>query len=430
MKPRNKFEVHVTELSSKLPAITQEQKNYAYSKCFTYQGVQSRKTISCLECGHEDKTKVNILKDETIKHICGGCGKTIAVKKHTHPIYIKANYIASFKTVENFQVVRIFFVEKYMKRKTAATFYCNEVVQHWFNSNNKHAILAKRVSQSYYMDNWVTHDDISIKDYHERYFLSLNIFFPGKKILPDIKRNGFKNNFYGIHPVKFFKHLLNNSYTETLLKSNQIELLKESITTYKDFNKYWSSIKICIRNNYIVKDAKNWIDYIDLLAYFNKDLSNKKYVCPIDLDKEHDKYVLKKRIALRKIETEEKKKTIAADQKVYRKEKKQFFNLIFAEDNVTIKPLKTIKSFIDEGDYFNHCLYTNEYYKRKDSLIMSALVNGERMETIEICLETFNILQARGKGNKSTPHHKKIIEIINKNIYQIQNIINPKKISA
>ena len=94
----------------------------------------------------------------------------------------------------------------------------------------------------------------------------------------------------------------------------------------------------------------------------------------------------------------------------------------FQEDNIQIKVIDSIQGFFEEGDIHNHCVFTNEYYKEENSLILSSLVNDVPTETIEVDLDTLKIKQSRGRGNKPTPHHKKIVEIVEKNIFQIQEI--------
>lgn len=53
MKPRNKREREVVELSSKMLPITETQKQYAYKHCFVPTGVVLKKggAVHCLECG-------------------------------------------------------------------------------------------------------------------------------------------------------------------------------------------------------------------------------------------------------------------------------------------------------------------------------------------------------------------------------------------
>ena len=99
---------------------------------------------------------------------------------------------------------------------------------------------------------------------------------------------------------------------------------------------------------------------------------------------------------------------------------KKFFDLEFASGELNIQPLKSIDEFKEEGDELKHCVFTNEYYLKVNSLILSARVSGVRTETIEINLKTFKIMQSRGLNNKSTQYHNQIVELVKNNISKIK----------
>lgn len=74
-----------------------------------------------------------------------------------------------------------------------------------------------------------------------------------------------------------------------------------------------------------------------------------------------------------------------------------------------------------EGDKMHHCVFTNEYYKRDNSLLMSARdASGNRIETIELDLKTLKVLQSRGVNNSKTDKHDEILSIIESNINKIK----------
>ncbi len=56
--------------------------------------------------------------------------------------------------------------------------------------------------------------------------------------------------------------------------------------------------------------------------------------------------------------------------------KKTFFGLTFSDKNITIAVLENVQDFMKERDTVSHCLFTNEYYTKKDSLILSARIEG------------------------------------------------------
>ena len=112
---------------------------------------------------------------------------------------------------------------------------------------------------------------------------------------------------------------------------------------------------------------------------------------------------------------EENKKQIGKNQKHYLKAKQHFFGLIFSEKNISISVIESVKEFLIEGCYHNHCVFTNEYYKKQNSLILSAKIDGIPTETIQLSLENFEILQSRGRGNKASKHNKQILSVMKRN---------------
>ncbi|MBP9983288.1 MAG: PcfJ domain-containing protein [Prevotella sp.] len=73
----------------------------------------------------------------------------------------------------------------------------------------------------------------------------------------------------------------------------------------------------------------------------------------------------------------------------------------------------------------HHCVFTNDYYLRPDSLVFSATIDGKRIETIEVSLETLKVVQSRGVCNSNTEYHDQIVKLVNKN----KNLIR-KRIAA
>ena len=422
MKPKTALEYKIVALSNNLPVITQKQNNTAFSKCFNKYAVQSRKSIFCLECGNSWKVNDSkVLKRVT----CDKCLKKLIVADKYRNGLTETDYYQIITTIDNFQIIRMICITKNMRKNTESTFWAHEVMQIFIDEKGKTRSMSKNVmGLSQYFDQWIISSALSLKanDNNSRFYLRPSFIIPNKKILPVIKRNGFKGIFHGIAPQVLFRAVLTDSIAETLLKSSQHDMLHYHIrnTSIKNNGIYWNSIKICIRNNYIINDAKLWIDYIDLLLYYGRDTRNPKYICPIDLAKAHDKLVAKKQEEIIKNTLEEKIKQIVKNQRKYFKAKKQFFGLVFSEKNISINVIETIKDFLEEGCIHKHCVFTNEYYKKDNSLILSAKVNGIHTETIQISLENLEVLQSRGIGNKATKYNKQIISLVSKNLHHIK----------
>ncbi|MBR5476674.1 MAG: PcfJ domain-containing protein [Bacteroidaceae bacterium] len=75
------------------------------------------------------------------------------------------------------------------------------------------------------------------------------------------------------------------------------------------------------------------------------------------------------------------------------------------------------------GKAMHHCVFANEYHKKKDSLILSARDRqGNRIETVEVNTKTFQVVQSRGIRNQNTAHHNEIINLVNQNMHLIQAV--------
>lgn len=62
----------------------------------------------------------------------------------------------------------------------------------------------------------------------------------------------------------------------------------------------------------------------------------------------------------------------------------------------------------------HHCVFSSGYYLKPDSLILSAMIEDKRIETIEFSLKNGSIVQSRGVCNQTTEYHQQIIDLVNK----------------
>lgn len=423
MKPKSKLENAIVTASNSLPAITDSQHALAFTKCFSSQAVLSRNTIFCLECGHSWK---NELIHQKAKVVCPKCFKKLEFTERYANGLKETDYYQIVTVIQGFQIVRMFCVVKTMKKLQKPSYFAHEVMQMYITPDGNMRYMSKNVmGMSMYIDQWVISSELALKPNYDTPRLRLTPSFvqPKFKVLPIIRRNGFCGKFYGIAPQILFREILTDSIAETLIKSNQMDLLYYHLrnTPIKKDGKIWGALKICNRNNYVVKDAKLWVDYLDLLEYYWKDLKSVKYVCPIDLRKAHDKLMSRKQKEIMKKTFEENKKQIGKNQKHFFRAKQHFFGLIISEKNISISVIETVKEFLEEGCYHNHCVFTNEYYKKQNSLILSAKVDGIPTETIQLSLENFEVLQSRGRGNKASKYNKQILSLINRNLHQVRN---------
>ncbi|MCZ2480031.1 PcfJ domain-containing protein [Aquirufa nivalisilvae] len=424
MKPKTKNQIRIASLSEKLKPVTEVKLKYGFDKCLENHFYRSRKTVFCLECGHSWKDEYLLITALTGCE-CPECGKKL--KQSLRINYANSNYYGILTLKDGFQVARIFWIHKWYKKGKPCFYYSSEVMQHWIDQEGKIVTMAKSVQgMSIYYDQWILHSDLEIRPKQfagcPRYNIVPNKIHPDRKVLPIFKRNGFNGYFYDFAPHVLFKFIVTNPIAETLLKSKQISMLKYYKHSYS-FEEYWPSVKICIRNGYIIKDASMWCDYIDLLLCFKKDIRNSKYVCPSNLKEQHDKLMNKNRKVQKQKRLEEQRQEIDQAQEVYQEQKRQFFGMYFQEGAINVKVLESVQEFMEEGDELKHCLFSNGYYMKEESLILSARINEKPIETIEFSLKDLKIVQARGYDNKATEHHQAIINLVESNIHVISKML-------
>lgn len=420
------IEAHLQEMAEADPQFATKLQNEKKSiENFINYVAKSRKTLFCLECSHSWKeTDAGILLLKMDKNcICPSCQRTLKYAEDMKGIFRDSAYYAIVTTQDDMQVVRMFFVAKDMKKGLLPDVWISEVMQHWIDSYGKVTTMSKTVQGlSRYYDQWIFQGNLEVRLHSYKSTLRYSIepykIYPNMKILPIIRRNGYRGHFYGFIPWNLFSLILKSPAAETLLKSKQIAMLQHfEKSIHMQGN--WPSIRICIRNGYIIKDASMWEDYISLLRFFRRDLHNPKYVCPANLRKAHDRLVRKKRDLDRKQKIAEMRKRLDKEQVAYANSKSKFFGLVFTRGNIQIKTIESVEEIMIEGDILNHCVFTNAYHKKADSLIMSARIKNEPVETIELSLKHLQVLQARGINNKHSRYHKQIIGIVNNNIPQI-----------
>ena len=96
---------------------------------------------------------------------------------------------------------------------------------------------------------------------------------------------------------------------------------------------------------------------------------------------------------------------------------------MFTDGKIAVRWLESGKEISMGGKSMHHCVGTNGYYKKADSLILSATIDGKRIETVEVSLSQLKVIQSRGVCNKQTEYHDKIVRLVNDNMPLIQKRI-------
>lgn len=427
MKPKTKLQKQVVELSSKLPAITENQTQWAENKCFTSEGFYRAKKVWCTECGNVFEAKESYLSYSLLGVDCPCCGKHLKVTDSRKRVYSpQCVYFTIITTIHGFQVLRHYIIHKSCRVGQPAEFDINEAVQNWISPKGYEVTMARSTGCGYgCYDRWYYGSAMEVRsDYYvkEKYHIwSRNI--KTISLLPKLKYSGIDQNYHGITPDILFRMLLRYPFVETLIKQGDKDLLSYMEDNITQVGKYWQSIKIARRHGFKINkrtDLRMYFDYLEMSDSIGRDMRSPKYLCPTDLRKAHDEVMKLKQKLDAKISFEKQKQKAIKDEAQYQKLKGKFFGIAFGDDLIQICVLQSVTEFLEEGTEMHHCVFTNKYFIKPDSLILSARIGDKRIETVEVSLKTLDIVQSRGICNKNTEYHDRIIRLVKQNMKLIR----------
>lgn len=433
MKPTTKLEKQIVELKNKLKPLSPSQKNWGFANLFESIASLNKNTLTCFECKHKWNEFPGVIMGIKIDKscICPNCNQSLKVIETAKRTIKEQGYLSILTTINNIQIIRYFFLIKTFHTKSENTTYHHEVMQHWIDQKGKIVYLSKQCSQNWtYCDNWINSTKIEIVKPKSqasiyRHQIQPDVIYPRIKLTPELKRNGFTGNSFKKTPCEFISLVITNPKIETLLKSKRTDFIENiSIGT---INENWPQIKLAIKHNYFPSNYPDWIDQINLLKHFNKDIHSPKYICEKNLHHEHQKLVIKKQKQIQQQKLEDLRKNINQLNEKYTQQKSKYFEINFSDDTIHIKVLNHIYEFYKESETLKHCLFSREYFKKQHSLILSARINNEPIETIELSLENFKIIQSRGLDNKPTQYHNQIINLVESNLNLIKKIHRQKQ---
>ena len=421
MKPRTKIQKEIVGYHKKVSDISRKDIDYIKEKAFPHKAYVTQKKITCLRCNHiwENDMKPNSMILKIIGETCPSCNTKLMPLEGRKRTNSQVTYFTKIDTYKGYQLVRIFYISRDLKAGEENHWHISEVIQHWIRgTDGKHQVMTAPYNGFGYgfTDPSWSFGPMEIKHVQDKFRIQKN-YIPGRKTLAIIKRNGYNGNFQTLNPVIFFKAILRmGTKSETLLKMKQYDLFVESaIYNLESIYIFWKQIKIAVRSEYIIENARDWFDHLRLLREFGKDINSPKYICPRNFKREHQRYIDKQRRIIEKEKIEKLKKTIDKENKFYIERINKFLDIDISVRDLTIRVIPDVKDFFREGHKLRHCIYSNEYYKENDSLIFSARIGIERVETVQFSLSRMQVVQSRGRFNQFSEHHQQIIKLVNDN---------------
>ena len=411
MKPRNKKQQHIVELSGRLRPLTTPQMQWALNSTINHYGYRLKSGMcTCMKCGHE------WLETRNGMCLCPECGTQIEIKDTKDRVIRDKSYFNVITTMEDYQVVRMFLMIVEMRKGMKAKPAYLEIGSYWIDTKGGKTVVGLQRTLGYYIDSFAFGSPLEIRCDNDAFqHIADQWVYPRIKVTDTIKRNGFKGSCHHIHPVTLFQQLLSNPKAETLMKSNDIELLRYLCHNSEEVDKYWNTIKIAKRNGYKVTDAKTWFDYIKMLELMGRDLNSPSLIAPKDLKHAHDEYVEKVNRQRRKEQREKERQQAMEDKAKFEELKSRYFGMAMTDGEIEIHSIDSVDDYYEIGERNHICCGSAKYFLKESTLTLTAYIGNKQIATIEISLDDFHIIQCRAFANGICEYTEQIEGIINAN---------------
>lgn len=424
----------VERLSASLPCMTAEQEREATA--IGGDAWLGRTRGWCDVCANEFDHDMWTSRKKTMT--CPKCGAKLNVKRSPNKRKMEGKYYYQIVTTAGeWQVVRTFLCTRRSTRgdrfgdeilnPADVWFGATEVYQRWYKQGERPLIIGLALrGHHYYADQWKWDSKWEIRKERTSYTIW---GWTSKKadILPELRRRGLRRISEGSSPHQQIEAVMNDYQAEVILKAGAIKLFDKFVGRdgYK-VRSLWPSVRVALRHHYKPRDVGMWIDLLQMMRENGRDMHNPHYICPVKLKEAHD---LEMAVTDRRKEKEREEKArqeakrlaekLSEDGKTnvaYVARMGKLLGVVVRRGDITLQPLQNVREFYEEGSQLSHCVFRNGYYQHKDCLIIGARVKGKRTETIEIDTKEWKVVQCRGKHNQPSPHHRRILNLMNKSM--------------
>ncbi len=441
MRPRTKIQKAVAEIFHELSPIDEKTRAWAWRTLFDHTAHRTGTDAWCSDCGGRIKLAGGELAaalgiDEVE---CPHCGELLKVKFSRKKKTMAKLYFTVLDTHKGYQVVRHFLATRSVSCACSwPTRRIDEVAQIWLDEKGNEAVVGlPKIGFSCYYDAWSLAGGMAIREHGSSYrgdrFTIFGDVAPRPRVLPIYRKHGYTRRCEAMPADRLLRTILTDNRAETLIKQKQYDLLSYFFWQRwgSMYGRYAKAINICTRHGYIVKDASMWCDYIDLLRYFAKDDRNPQYICPKSLKKSHDELLKRKRVieareAAERSRREEEERKLRNEKlaKEYVKRVAKVVAVKLSNSSLQAWVLPTVEAFREEGEAMHHCVFENNYFAHKDTLILTVRDNkGKRLATIELNTKSWQIVQCRGVNNSVPKRDEEIRLFLTKNINKLKEAV-------
>lgn len=448
MKPKTEIERKLVGYANTLPPIDKDILEWGEVNLFKpsayYHRLRGKKQeMWCQCCGHHEPCEK--MDSVLAEWECPHCGKVCKVEtwmKNSSAII--SVYMSVMTVYKGMQVIRTVELFRDNSGKASTQYYVAERYHNWITEKGAEIIT----SRPYHRSSWYMHWEAGpyeIKKHNQRcsgYYYYDDLFavehnyqYPKIELAVYMRKKGIGKVLVK-HLVKgkgsftnALSRWIKEPYYETLYKQDRglfwyfIKCYGRSLANYKE------QVKIARRHHYKFEDITMWLDYVDELKQLGLDTHSPHYLCPSNLVEAHARTTARIERKKQALELVVELPKIEKAEPDYAKHIKPYLALCFKVKDIEVKVLPTVKSVWEEGARMHHCIYRMGYYKRSDTLLLSArhATTGRRIESIEVNLKSYKVMQSRGLQNKITEEHNTILQLMADNMHTIETINKKRK---
>lgn len=345
-------------------------------------------------------------------------------------------YFTIYTNIEEFEVKRLYRGYKFTDKSTDHFFFV-EILREFYDGEKKLYFGKQRTMGSYY-DCFSFGSDIVLRGVCKNFagYVLTDLFdlscashsqSIGKRIACEYR-----------DPKELARIICNNPVAETMYKQkNPIFRFLMWRTYAKETCRAYTLAK---RHGFEFNDITIplWIDMVYAIIKCKKDWHNPVFIAPTDLRATHDRFIDmwcrkrqkeqeqrdRQREEMRvRLEYEANRKQLENDKTIneqYIKRRQKFYDMLLTDGLIECRVLRDCKEFEEEGTTMQHCVFKCKYYEKPYSLILSARIKGERVETIEVDLSNYTIKQCYGFRDHFTMHHQRIVDLVNSQMETIK----------
>lgn len=149
MKPKNKKQQHIVELSGRLRPLTTPQMTWALSNTIKHYGYRLKSGMcTCMKCGHE------WLETRNGMCLCPECGTRIEMKDTKERVIRDKSYFNVITTMGDYQVVRMFLMMVEMRKGMKASPAYLEVGSYWIDPKGHTTVVGLQRTLGHYIDSF------------------------------------------------------------------------------------------------------------------------------------------------------------------------------------------------------------------------------------------------------------------------------------